>query len=102
LHGDIVRALRRQSLRDLFVRQGAESTPESTPDGFMRLMQQEYLHYEALMRSWGLRRQGSAQGPAPDLQAAAPAPRAGDASAWSSLRAERANCGHPQEPLPQC
>jgi tripartite-type tricarboxylate transporter receptor subunit TctC len=102
LHGDIVRALRSESLRDLFVRQGAESTPESTPDGFMRLMQQEYLHYEALMRSWGLRRQGSAQRPSPDLQAAEPAPRAADASAWSSLRAERTNCSNPQQPLPQC
>ena len=36
LHGDIVRGLRKTALRELFVRQGAESTPESTPDGFMR------------------------------------------------------------------
>ena len=57
LHGDIVRTLRRKALRDLFLSQGAESTPESTPDGFMRLMQEEYLHYEGLIRSWGIRRE---------------------------------------------
>ena len=57
LHGDIVRALRKKTLRDLFLSQGAESTPESTPDGFMRLMQEEYLHYEGLIRSWGIRRE---------------------------------------------
>lgn len=55
LHGDIVRALRKPSLHDLFLSQGAESTPESMPEGFMRLMQEEYLHYEALMRGWGIR-----------------------------------------------
>jgi tripartite-type tricarboxylate transporter receptor subunit TctC len=49
LHGDIVRVLRNPVLRDQFARQGAESTPESTPDGFMRFMQEEYLHYQALM-----------------------------------------------------
>jgi len=53
LHGDIVRGLRRAALRELFVRQGAESTPESTPDGFMRLMQEEYLRYQVLMREGG-------------------------------------------------
>jgi tripartite-type tricarboxylate transporter receptor subunit TctC len=50
LHGDIVKALRKATLRDRFVRQGAESTPESTPDGFMRLMQEEYLRYQTLIR----------------------------------------------------
>jgi len=50
LHGDIVRGLRKAALRESFVRQGAESTPESTPDGFMRLMQKEYLRYQALIR----------------------------------------------------
>lgn len=50
LHGDIVKALRKAALRDRFVRQGAESTPESTPDGFMRLMQEEYLRYQTLIR----------------------------------------------------
>lgn len=55
LHGDIVRALRKPALRGQFVRQGAESTPESTPDGFMRLMQQEYLRYEAIVRAGGIR-----------------------------------------------
>jgi tripartite-type tricarboxylate transporter receptor subunit TctC len=50
LHGDIVRALRKEELRDLFMRQGAESMPESTPDGFTRLMQNEYLRYRALLR----------------------------------------------------
>ncbi len=55
LHGDIVRGLRKAALRELFVRQGAESTPESTPDGFMRLMQEEYLRYQALIREGGIR-----------------------------------------------
>ena len=55
LHGDIVRGLRRTALREQFVRQGAESTPESTPDGFMRMMQEEYLRYEAIIRDGGLR-----------------------------------------------
>lgn len=55
LHGDIVRGLRKDSLRKLFARQGAESTPESTPDGFMRLMQVEYLRYRALIREGAIR-----------------------------------------------
>lgn len=55
LHGDIVRGLRKSALRERFVRQGAESTPESTPDGFMRLMQEEYLRYRAVIREGGLR-----------------------------------------------
>jgi tripartite-type tricarboxylate transporter receptor subunit TctC len=54
LHGDIVRALRKPALRDQFMRQGAESTPESTPDGFARLMQGEYLRYRALIREEGI------------------------------------------------
>jgi tripartite-type tricarboxylate transporter receptor subunit TctC len=55
LHGDIVRGLRKSALRERFVRQGAESTPESTPDGFMRLMQEEYLRYQAVIREGGIR-----------------------------------------------
>jgi tripartite-type tricarboxylate transporter receptor subunit TctC len=55
LHGDIVRSLRKSGLRDSFVRQGAESTPESTPDGFMRLMQEEYVHYQALIRKGAIK-----------------------------------------------
>jgi len=51
LHGDIVKALRKASLRERFVRQGAESTPESTPDGFMRFMQEEYLRYRAYIHA---------------------------------------------------
>ena len=54
LHGDIVRALRKAALRDLFMRQGAESTPHSTPDGFARLMQSEYLRYQTLIRQEGI------------------------------------------------
>jgi tripartite-type tricarboxylate transporter receptor subunit TctC len=57
LHGDIVRGLRKPALRELFVRQGAESTPENTPDGFMRMMQTEYLRYQALIRDAGIRPQ---------------------------------------------
>ncbi|MEK6591723.1 MAG: tripartite tricarboxylate transporter substrate-binding protein [Pseudomonadota bacterium] len=55
LHGDIVRGLRNAALRKRFVRQGAESTPESTPDGFMRHMQEEYLRYQALIRDGAIR-----------------------------------------------
>jgi tripartite-type tricarboxylate transporter receptor subunit TctC len=55
LHGDIVRGLRKRALRELFVRQGAESTPESTPDGFMRLMQEEYVRFQAVIREGAIR-----------------------------------------------
>jgi len=55
LHGDIVRALRKPGLRELFARQGAETTPDSTPDGFTRLMQSEYLRYQQLMREEGIK-----------------------------------------------
>ncbi len=55
LHGDIVRGLRKATLREQFVRQGAESTPEGTPDGFTRLMQGEYLRYQVLIREGGIR-----------------------------------------------
>jgi tripartite-type tricarboxylate transporter receptor subunit TctC len=55
LHGDIVRGLRKADMRQLFLRQGAESMTESTPDGFMRLMQEEYLRYQALITEGGIR-----------------------------------------------
>lgn len=55
LHGDIVRELRKAALRELFLRQGAESTPEGTPDGFTRMMQVEYLRYQALIREGGIK-----------------------------------------------
>lgn len=55
LHGDIVRGLRKTGLRELFARQGAESTPESTPDGFNRMMQGEYLRYQAMIRDGGIK-----------------------------------------------
>ena len=55
LHGDIVRGLRKTSLRELFVRQGAESMPEGTPDGFTRMMTNEYLRYQALIREGGIK-----------------------------------------------
>lgn len=55
LHGDIVRALRKPGLRKRFMHHGAESTPEGTPDGFMRHMQGEYLRFEALIRNGGIR-----------------------------------------------
>ena len=50
LHGDIVRELRRNALRNAFARQGAESTPDGTPEGFSRLMQEEYLRYQTLLK----------------------------------------------------
>ena len=55
IHGDIVRALRSPQLRESFARQGAETTPDSTPDGFTRLMQAEYLRYQSLIREEGIR-----------------------------------------------
>jgi tripartite-type tricarboxylate transporter receptor subunit TctC len=55
LHGDVVRAQRKPALRELFARQGAESTLENTPDGFMRLMHSEYLRYQALIREGGIK-----------------------------------------------
>lgn len=55
LHGDIVRGLRNAALREQFVHLGAESMPESTPDGFMRHMQEEYLRFRALIREGGIR-----------------------------------------------
>jgi tripartite-type tricarboxylate transporter receptor subunit TctC len=55
LHGDIVRGLRKAALRKLFIQQGAETTPENTPDGFMRLMQQEYLRFQTLIRDGAIR-----------------------------------------------
>jgi tripartite-type tricarboxylate transporter receptor subunit TctC len=78
LNGDIVQVLRKPALRELFTRQGAESTPESTPDGFARLMQREYLRYQALIREEGITAfREYACAPA-DQQRASPAP---DASA---------------------
>ena len=55
LHGDIVRGLRKTALRDSFVRQGAESTPDGTPDGFTRMMHVEYLRYQALIKEGGIK-----------------------------------------------
>ncbi len=55
LHSDIVRGLRKAALREMFVRQGAESTPEGTPEGFTRLMRIEYLRYQALIREGGIK-----------------------------------------------
>lgn len=55
LHGDIVVALRDAALRKRFLHQGAESTPEGTPDGFMRLMQEEYLRFEEMIRGSDIR-----------------------------------------------
>ena len=55
LHGDVVRVQRKPALRELFARQGAESTLENTPDGFMRLMHGEYLRYQALIRERGIK-----------------------------------------------
>ncbi|MCE9641299.1 MAG: tripartite tricarboxylate transporter substrate binding protein, partial [Betaproteobacteria bacterium] len=55
LHGDIVRGLRKTALRDSFVRQGAESTPEGTPDGFTRMMHVEYLRFQALIKEGGIK-----------------------------------------------
>jgi len=58
LNGDIMRGLRKAALRKRFIQQGAESMPESTPDGFMRLMQREYLRYQTLIREGAIRSEG--------------------------------------------
>ncbi len=55
LHGDIVGVLRHALLRKRFLHQGAESTPDSTPDGFMRHMREEYLRFEEMIRGSGIR-----------------------------------------------
>lgn len=55
LHSDIARALRKASLRVRFVRQGAESMLDSTPDGFMRHMQEEYLRFQSIIRVSGFK-----------------------------------------------
>lgn len=55
LHGDIVRGLKKAELRNLFVRQGAESMPDSTPDGFMRHMQLEYLRFQSMIKEGGIK-----------------------------------------------
>lgn len=55
LHGDIQRALRKSALRARFVNQGAESMPDTTPDGFMRHMQEEYLRFQSLIRVGGIK-----------------------------------------------
>jgi tripartite-type tricarboxylate transporter receptor subunit TctC len=55
LHGDIVQLLRQPAMRKRFLSQGAESTTESTPDGFMRYMQEEYLRYQTLISQSGVK-----------------------------------------------
>ena len=55
LHSDIMRVLRKSALRARFVNQGAESTPDTTPDGFMRHMQGEYLRFQSIIRVGGIR-----------------------------------------------
>lgn len=55
LHGDIARVLRNPVLRERFLRQGAESTPDTTPEGFMRHMQEEYLRFQTMIRVGGIK-----------------------------------------------
>lgn len=55
LHGDIARVLRKPDLRTRFAVQGAESTPDSTPEGFMRHMQSEYTRFQAIIRGGGIK-----------------------------------------------
>ena len=55
LHGDIIRVLRKTEMRKRFDSQGAESVADSTPDGFMRMMQDEYVRYEGLIRAGGIK-----------------------------------------------
>jgi tripartite-type tricarboxylate transporter receptor subunit TctC len=55
LHGDIVRALKKRQLREAFSRQGAETTPHSTPEAFTRLMEVEYTRFQKMIREEGMR-----------------------------------------------
>ena len=55
LHGDLLPLLREPALHRRFLALGAESVPDSTPDGFMRMMQDEYLRYAAIIRDGGIR-----------------------------------------------
>lgn len=51
LHSDITRVLRKNKMRERFAYHGAESTPDSTPEGFMRHMQEEYTRFQLIVRS---------------------------------------------------
>jgi hypothetical protein len=42
-------------MRKRFAGLGAESVPDGTPDGFMRMMQDEYVRYEGLIREGGIK-----------------------------------------------
>jgi tripartite-type tricarboxylate transporter receptor subunit TctC len=55
LHGDILHALRTPALRKRFEVQGSVSVPDGTPDGFMRLMQEEYIRFAAIIREGSVR-----------------------------------------------
>lgn len=55
LHGDVVSALRKAAVHDLFLRHGAQPTPDSTPESFMQLIQDEYLRLQALLRERGIK-----------------------------------------------
>ncbi len=55
LHGDLLPLLRGPGLHQRFLALGAESVPDSTPDGFMRMMQDEYLRYSAIIRDGSIR-----------------------------------------------
>jgi tripartite-type tricarboxylate transporter receptor subunit TctC len=55
LHGDTLNALRNPELRRRFASQGAETAPDGTPEGFMRLMQQEYLRFGAIIQAGTIR-----------------------------------------------
>jgi tripartite-type tricarboxylate transporter receptor subunit TctC len=49
LHGDVARALQRPNVRELFARQGAEPTPDSTPGEFSALMKYDYARYRTII-----------------------------------------------------
>ncbi len=50
LHGDLSRALQRPNVRELFARQGATPTPDSTPGEFSALMQYDYARYRTIIQ----------------------------------------------------
>ena len=57
LNADIVRILREPATKEKFARQGAELVDDTTPAGFARLLESEYLRYQKLIKDAGLKPQ---------------------------------------------
>ena len=57
LNADIVRILREPATKEKFARQGAELVDDTTPAGFARLLETEYVRYQKLIKDAGLKPQ---------------------------------------------